>query len=168
MFRASHRRCACTVAALIFPLVAKTADAQIRFKRAAADCNLARRAFDNPFHDSRGWYMRRYQWHVSYQLASLGVGYALHRTTSLPAWASAGIPSVGIGLLPHVRQTLIANQPINPADWAFDLVNRSTPAMWAVAHKKDHEGNGIQWKRHAITLGVFAVAYAALSCYSSP
>ena len=156
------------VAAFALTVDSAAAGAQVRFKRPTVDCNLARKAFDNPFHDSRGWWMRRYLWHAGFQVGSLGVGYGLHRFTSLPTWAAAGTPTIGLGLLPHVRQTLIGDATINSADWAFDLWNRSTPTIWAVAHKKDHDGGGIRWKRHAVALGVFLVGYAALSCFSSP
>jgi hypothetical protein len=62
----------------------------------AADCRLARSAYENPFSDSRGWSMRRYQWHAFY------AGPRPPRRTELqddknPKGASAAIATVGIG-----------------------------------------------------------------------
>jgi len=47
------------------------------------DCSLARRAYDNPFSDSRGWSMRRYQWHGFYAGLSTLAAYGIHKTTIL-------------------------------------------------------------------------------------
>lgn len=127
------------------------------------DCNLARRAYDNPFSDSRGWSMRRYEWHGFYAGLSTLAAYGIHKTTRLPAWASAAIASVGIGLVPHIRGGLIKRDyPVNALDWSFDALNRSAPSFVVLGNY------GNKWQSKAIAATSFVGGYLALACYSSP
>ena len=127
------------------------------------DCNLARRAYDNPFSDSRGWSMRRYQWHGFYAGLSTLAAYGIHKSTRLPAWASAAIASVGIGLVPHIRGGLIKRDyPVNALDWSFDALNRSAPSFFVLG------GRGNNWQSKTIAATSFVGGYLALACYSSP
>jgi len=130
---------------------------------AAADCRLARQAYDNPFSDSRGWSMRRYQWHAFYAGLSTAAAYGIHKTTRLPKWASAAIATVGIGLVPHIRGGLIKRDyPVHVLDWSFDVMNRSAPAFFVLGQ------SGNNWKSRTLAATTFVGGYLALACYSSP
>jgi len=129
----------------------------------AADCRLARQAYDNPFSDSRGWSMRRYQWHAFYAGLSTAAAYGIHKTTRLPTWASAAIATVGIGLVPHIRSGLIMRDyPVHVLDWIFDVMNRSAPAFFVLGQSGDN------WKSRTLAATTFVGGYLALACYSSP
>ena len=128
-----------------------------------ADCRLARQAYDNPFSDSRGWSMRRYQWHAFYAGLSTVAAYGIHKTTRLPTWASAAIATVGIGLVPHIRSGLIMREyPVHVLDWSFDVMNRSAPAFFVLGQSGDN------WKSRTLAATTFVGGYLALACYSSP
>ena len=129
----------------------------------AADCRLARRAYDNPFSDSRGWSMRRYQWHAFYAGLSTAAAYGIHKTTKLPKWASAAIATVGIGLVPHIRSGLIMHEyPVHALDWGFDVLNRGAPTFLVLGESGDN------WKSRTLAATTFVGGYLALACYSSP
>jgi hypothetical protein len=124
---------------------------------------LARRAYDNPFSDSRGWSMRRYQWHAFYAGLSTLTAYGIHKTTKLPAWASAAVATVGIGLLPHIRGGLIKHDyKVNPLDWGFDMFNRGAPTILLVGQ------SGNTWQSRTLAATTLVGGYFALACYSSP
>jgi hypothetical protein len=126
------------------------------------DCNLARKAYDDPFSDSHGWHMRRYEWHAFYAGLSVAAAEALHRTTHMPRWASATTATIAIGLLPHVRGVIRHRYPFRGADWAFDLVNRSAPlVVW-------RESLDRSWTQRAGTAAGYVGSYLALACYASP
>lgn len=132
------------------------------------DCDITRNAFDNPFSDTKGYVLPRYQWHAAYAGGTLALGYALHRWGKLPPWAASTIATLGIGLVPHVRGYLKGTYAINPADWSFDLWNRSTPTFWAIAHRHDDSSSGVHWRRHAIATGTWTLGYLATVCFASP
>jgi hypothetical protein len=124
---------------------------------------LARRAYDNPFSDSRGWEMRRYQWHAFYAGLSTLTAYGIHRTTKLPTWASAAVATVGIGVLPHIRGGLIKRDyKVNALDWGFDVFNRGAPTILVVGQ------SGNNWQSKTLAATTFVGGYFALACYSSP
>ena len=126
------------------------------------DCNLARRAYDDPFSDSRGWHMRRYEWHAFYAGLSVATAEALHRTTRMPRWASAVTATIALGLVPHVRGLIRHKYPFDGPDWAFDLVNRSAPLfVWRGTLDRT-------WTERAATAAGYAGAYLSLACYASP
>ena len=144
-------------------LVSATHAAQSQTTHSASDCRLARRAYDNPFSDSRGWSMRRYEWHAFYAGLSTLTAYGIHKTTKLPSWASAAIATVGIGLVPHIRGGLIRRDyAINALDWSFDVVNRGAPAFVALGQ------SGKSWESKTLAATAFVGSYLALACYSSP
>jgi hypothetical protein len=127
------------------------------------DCNLARPAYDNPFSDSRGWTMRRYEWHAFYAGLSTLTAYGIHKTTKLPAWASATIATVGIGLLPHIRGGLIKHEyGVNALDWGFDVLDRGAPALLVLGR------SGHTWQSKTLAATTLVAGYFALACYSSP
>lgn len=153
--RRGVRRLAC-VLILCFTGHVVHAQAPIR------DCNLARRAYDDPFADSHGWHMRRYEWHAFYAGLSLATAEALHRTTRMPRWASAVTASLALGLVPHVRGVIRHKYPFDGRDWAFDLVNRSAPVFaWRASRDQS------MTERTATAAG-YVGAYLSLACYASP
>lgn len=126
------------------------------------DCNLARRAYDDPFSDSHGWHMRRYEWHAFYAGLSIATAEALHRVTHMPRWASAATATIALGLVPHVRGLIRHKYPFDGPDWAFDLVNRSAPLLvW-------RESLAQSWTERAATAAGYAGTYLSLVCYASP
>jgi len=132
-------------------------------KPRAADCNLARKSYDNPFSDHSGWSMRRYEWHAFYAGLSTLTAYGIHKTTKLPTWASAAIATVGLGLVPHIRGGLIKHDyPVNALDWSFDVLNRAAPAFIVLGK------SGNNWESKTIAATSFVGGYFALACYSSP
>ena len=145
------------LAVLAFPLASTMAQSAPR------DCNLARRAYDNPFSDRSGWTMRRYQWHGFYAGLSTLTAYGIHKTTKLPRWASATIATVGVGLIPHIRSSLVKHQyDVDTRDWAFDLFNRGAPAVLLVGR------SGNSWQSNSLAAAGFVGGYLALACYASP
>ena len=147
---------------LAFALMLCSAARVVSAQAPARDCNLARRAYDDPFSDSHGWHMRRYEWHAFYAGVSIAAAEALHRTTRMPRWASAVTASLAIGLIPHVRGVIRHTYPFDGRDWAFDLVNRSAPLLvW-------RESLDQSWTTRASTAAGYAGAYLALACYASP
>ena len=144
--------------ALVLCTAAHVAHAQARPR----DCNLARRAYDDPFTDSRGWHMRRYQWHAFYAGLSVATAEAIHRTTRMPRWASAATATVAIGLVPHVRGVIRRRYPFDARDWAFDVVDRSAPLfVWRVSAPQS-------WTSRTVTAAGYAGSYLSLACYASP
>ena len=153
--RRGARRLACV---LILCSTSHVVHAQIH----ARDCNLARRAYDDPFSDSHGWHMRRYEWHAFYAGLSLGASEALHRATHMPRWASAATATLAIGLIPHVRGIIRHKYPFNGRDWAFDLVNRSAPLfVW-------RESVDQSWSERSAMAAGYVGGYLSLACYASP
>jgi hypothetical protein len=145
--------------ALLLCTTARVAHAQQARPR---DCNLARQAYDDPFADSRGWHMRRYQWHTFYAGLSVATAEVIHRTTHMPRWASAATATVAIGLVPHVRGVIRHRYPFDARDWAFDLVNRSAPLfVWRATRPQP-------WASRAATAAGYAASYLSLACYASP
>ena len=153
--RRGARRLACV---LIFCSTSRMVHAQAPTR----DCNLARRAYDDPFSDSHGWHMRRYEWHAFYAGLSVAAAEALHRTTHMPRWASAATATIAIGLIPHVRGVIRHKYPFDGPDWAFDLVDRSAPlVVW-------RESLDQPWTERAATAAAYVGAYLSLACYASP
>ena len=153
--RRGARRLACV---LIFCSTSRIVNAQAP----ARDCNLARRAYDDPFSDSHGWHMRRYEWHAFYAGLSVAAAEALHRTTHMPRWASAATATIAIGLIPHVRGVIRHKYPFDGPDWAFDLVDRSAPlVVW-------RESLDQPWTGRAMTAAAYVGGYLSLACYASP
>jgi len=147
----------------MFIVPAAVSAAQTTTTPPAPDCNLARRAYDNPFSDSQGWSMRRYQWHAFYAGLSTLTAYGIHKTTKLPPWASAAVATVGIGLLPHIRGGLIKHDyKVNTLDWGFDVFNRGAPTILVVGQ------SGNNWQSKTLAATTFVGGYFALACYSSP
>jgi hypothetical protein len=138
----------------------------IRFTSGPADCNLARKAFDNPFSDSRGFTLRRYEWHAFYAALSIGTAEALHRATGWPRWSTALISSVGIGVVPHLRQLAMAAngaRTIDAKDWVFDAYVRSAPLfVW----RPGASGGNPRSKTRAAA--AFVDGYLSLACFASP
>lgn len=125
------------------------------------DCNLARVAWDNPL-GSGGWYMRRWEWHVTYAATSLIASEALHRTTHIPRLASAIATTIALGLLPHVVGLARHSYPFNPGDVGFDALNRGLSlVVWTGS-------SGATWQSKTLAITTFVSAYAALACYASP
>lgn len=127
------------------------------------DCDLAERRYDNPFADHSGWYMRRYEWHAFYAVASTATAEGIHRLTHLPRWASAVTATVALGVVPHLRSGVFERRyPINPPDWGFDLFNRAAPLFVWYGLK------GGTWQSGAASGAAYVVGYATLACYASP
>lgn len=125
------------------------------------DCNLARKAGDDPF-GGKGFYLRRWQWHVGYAAASTLTAEALHQTTGMPRLASALTATLALGLMPHAIGLATHQYRLNLADVAFDLVDRSTAILlWTGT-------SGGTWQSKTLALTTFAGAYGALACYASP
>jgi hypothetical protein len=122
----------------------------------AQDCNLARRAFDNPFSDSRGWWMPRYAWHGFYAGAGVAVGEVLHRATKRPRWQTAIAAGVATSLVWHVRGLVRKQYGFSPRDWAFDFFVRSAPLLL--------------WDQRPRTLAATTLigGYFSLACFASP
>lgn len=134
-------------AILALTLSATQLDAQaLRFTR--PDCRVWESRFENPLSDSHGWRMPRVAWHATFAATSKVSELAL-RKVGAPKWIARLIPSVGIGLVPHLRWQLRYGGTIDPLDWTFDLNNRSLPMY------------GSNWK-------MWAVTYAATACFGSP
>jgi hypothetical protein len=126
----------------------------------APDRCLSCSAYDNPFgkgslalapgqNGEGGWWMRRYQWHLAYAGASLGIDY-LARKLGVGETPAAVGTSLVLGLGPHLLQ----QQPrIDAADWIADLWIRSTP----VAQRGGWRGSAI-----------WTAGYAFLSSYANP
>ena len=150
---------------VLFISTARIGAQSIRFVNRPADCNLARKAYDNPFSDSHGFMLRRYQWHLFFAAVSTGSAEALHQATGWPRWSTALITSVGFGVVPHVRQTLMASggqRTIDVKDWAFDGLIRSAPLILRTG-----SGRGSR-QANAIAAVGFVGAYLSLACYASP
>lgn len=128
--------------------------AQIR--QPGPDCNLARRAGDNPFTDraGSGWYMRRYEWHAFYIGAAFGISEALHQTTGWQRRITAFVPAIGIGLVPHVRGAVRHTYAIDPLDWTFDAYRAAIPLLLTMPKKQ--------------SIPVIVLGYVALACFASP
>jgi hypothetical protein len=126
------------------------------------DCNLARKSFDNPFSDSHGYTLRRYQWHAAYVTAGVLVGEGIHRVTHLPRWASFIIAGTTIKVIPHVRGVVAHRYPFNGRDWAFDGFIGAAPAIaWT-------GWTGGNWQSRALGATTLAGGYFALACFASP
>jgi hypothetical protein len=136
----------------------------IRFVNQRPDCALGRKAYDNPFSDSHGFVLRRYQWHLFYAALSTGGAEALHQVTGWPRWSTALITSVGLGLVPHLRQTVMADgqRTINTRDWAFDGLIRSAPLIFRTGRR------GGNWQSRTLAATEFVGGYLSLACYASP
>jgi hypothetical protein len=128
----------------------------------APDCNLARRAFDNPFGDGAGFQMRRYQWHIARAAGSGLLGEGLHRTTRLPRWASYAIAGVGIGVLPHVRGVSLGFYSFNLRDWSFDAFLSATPLLMLETWSDS------SWKVRTLGTTTLVAGYLAGACYAQP
>jgi hypothetical protein len=117
----------------------------------APDRCLSCYAGDNPFtiNPDRGWWMRRYQWHIAYASASLGVDYLARKLGVNETPAAVGT-SLLLGLGPHLAQH---RARIDGADWIADLWIRSTP----VAERFGLKGSA-----------VWSAGYAFLASYASP
>jgi hypothetical protein len=160
-------RRAMTIVALLAVAIGPAHAQRLEIAMQPANCALADQAFDNPFSDATGWTMRRYQWHGFYAALSLTAAYVIHRATGLPPWLSATVASVGIGLVPHIRGGLIRRDyPIDPADWAFDAWNRSTPLLWVLGTRSADSAHRTRAALSAAA--IYAGGYAALACHASP
>lgn len=154
--------------ALVFLLFVSTSPIgaqSVRFVNQPADCNLARKAYDNPFSDSHGFIMRRYQWHLFFAALSTGSAEALHQVTGWPRWSTALITSVGLGVVPHLRQTVMASgghRMIDAKDWMFDGLIRSAPLILRTG-----TGRGSR-QANALAAAGFIGGYLSLACYASP
>jgi hypothetical protein len=130
-----------------------------RVVQPAPDCNLGRRAFDNPFSDTKGYVQPRIAWHVEYAVGTALLTWAIDKATPLPKWASATTATVLVGVVPHARSVFWQRRyPINPGDLAFDLVNRSTPFVMVSSAPA----------RRWLAFSTWLAADALLSCLSSP
>jgi hypothetical protein len=90
---------------------------------------------DNPVDHTHYYTMPRIAWDVAYPLASLGIAKIIEKTTSLSPKVSAWIPTIGIGVLPHVVGRIEGRYPIS-IHMAFTAVNRSAPLVFAAKDKK--------------------------------
>lgn len=128
----------------------------IRFETQAPNCNLREKMYDNPISYNHGWYMPRYQWHILYAGASLGLSEGLHKITKLPRKVTAPISVFAVGSVPHLLGGIVKRQyPINYPDWIFDLNDRALPLYLLQDNK---------W----MGLGEFSIVYLATYCYASP
>ena len=126
------------------------------------DCNLARKSFDNPFSDSHGYSLRRYQWHAAYATTGAIVGETIHRTTGLPRWASFLIAGTTIKVIPHVRGVMEHRYAFNGRDWAFDAFIGAAPLIaWA-------GWTGGNWQSRALGATTLVGGYFSLACFASP
>lgn len=123
------------------------------------DCRLTRSAYDNPLSDTQGYWQPRIAWHAEYAALSFAAAYTIHRVTHLSPMWSAAVTTVGLGLIPHIRGSLMnGTYPIHPMDWAFDMWDRGMPFVWAAS-------GDYGYKRPAL---VWLAGYAALACYAEP
>ena len=143
------------------------AEAQaIQWKPSPLGCDVTKRAFDNPFSDTKGYWQPRIMWHAEYGLGTWALGYGLYKATKMPPWLATSIATIGIGFVPHIRGYVKGQYAINISDWTFDGWNRAAPTFWAIAHRDD--ANGIVWKNHVVATATYLVGYAALMCFASP
>jgi hypothetical protein len=162
---ASSTRRTALVLFLLLVCVAPIRAQSVRFVNQPPDCDLARKAYDNPFSDSHGFVLRRYQWHAFYAALSTGSAEALHRITGWPRWSTALITSVGIGVVPHLRQTVMAadgHRTINARDWAFDAFIRSAPLILRTGR------SARSWQSKTLVATRFVGGYLTLACFASP
>ncbi|HVX41501.1 MAG TPA: hypothetical protein VHB25_18220 [Gemmatimonadaceae bacterium] len=130
------------------------------------DCDLGRRAFDDPFIDGRGITQPRILWHLEFAAGSLALSYVLHRVVRLPWWASTAV-TVGVGVVPHIRGGIIQRRyPINPGDWVFDFWDRAVPAAWAANHHDDPKQSRV--RSLGTSFEKWLAGYAATACFASP
>lgn len=128
----------------------------------APDCDLARKAYDNPFSDHHGYVLRRYQWHAAYASASAVTGEVIHRATGLPRWASFLISGTAIKVVPHVRGVMQHRYPFNARDWAFDGFIGAAPLIaWA-------GWTGGDWRSRVLGATTLTMGYVGLACFASP
>lgn len=146
------------VVALLLVLTSASAMAQGDSSR--RDCNLARRAYDNPL-PGVGFVLRRWQWHATYALTSVAAAELLHQV-GMPRSAAAVAATLAIGLMPHAIGIATHQYRFNLSDVVFDLVDRSAPLVLWVG------SSGNTWQSKTLALTTFASAYGALACYASP
>jgi hypothetical protein len=139
--------------------IARDLPAQRLIAPPTRDCRLTRSAYDNPFSDGSGYWQPRIAWHAEYAALSLAVAYTIHRVTHLPPMWSAAVTTLGLGLLPHIRGSLINDTyPVHSMDWAFDVWNRGTPFVWAVGRDRGYTKPALVW----------LAGYAGLACWAEP
>lgn len=145
--------------ALSFAFCTEATAQGLKVTQPPPDCNLGRRAFDNPFSDTKGYWQPRVLWHAEYAVGTAALSWGIHKVTRLPKWASATIAAVGVGVVPHFRSVILQRRyPINPGDIAFDAVNRGTPYVFVSSQPR-----GV-WT----AFGVWLATDMALSCFASP
>jgi len=162
--RGSARALLFAAVSALTPIAATPAQGwQIR--QPSPDCDLTRRAYENPFTDRHHYIQPRLAWHIEYAVASMAIAYAVHRA-GLPRWAST-LTAVGLGVAPHIRGGLIQGRyPINPGDAVFDAWNRAVPAYWAAGTFDDTTPGRARSRAHAV--GVWLGGYVASACFASP
>lgn len=152
----------------LWVLAAPLAAQGLKITQPAPDCALARKTFDNPFSDSKGWVMRRYEWHTFYVSLSGVTALALRHAPFAPSWlrgriGSGAVTAVGLGIVPHVRSVLIQRRyPIDPLDLAFDLWDKSGTLVGGLG------ASGATWQSRTLAATTWAGGYLALMCYASP
>ena len=137
---------------------------RIRRDPTVHDCALARPAFDNPFSDTAGWTMRRYQWHIMYAGLTTGAAVGIHKATGLSPAKSAALATIAVGFVPHIRGYARGSYGINIGDWIADGWMRSAPAWFVLGHSD----GGDETKTHLLAASSYLLGYAATACYASP
>jgi len=136
-----------------------------QIRQPSPDCDLTRRAYENPFTDGHHYIQPRLAWHIEYAVGSIAVAYVVHRL-GLPRWAST-LTAIGLGVAPHIRSGLIQRRyPINPGDVVFDVWDRAVPAYWASGAFDDTTSDRARDRAHAV--GVWLGGYVATACFASP
>lgn len=138
------------IRAVALPMFASVLGAQ------QPDCNLARKAFDNPFSDTRGWEMPRSAWHFAYGVAGVAIGETVHRVTKRPRWQTAIATGIATSAIWHLRGYARKQYEFNARDWAFDFFVRSAPLLL--------------WDQRPRLLAATTLAggYFSLACFANP
>lgn len=134
----------------------------VRVVAHAPMCNPFARRFDPVWVNGWGWTMPRVGWHALYPTVTYGLARGLHAMGVNAKVAAIGA-SVGVGLVPHLRQASLGLKhgsvyELNAPDWIFDLWNRSLPSV-AMLSTRQHTTRD---------LAIYAVGDLTLSCFASP
>jgi hypothetical protein len=141
---------------LLLAILALPAGAQ------APDCNLARKMYDNPFGDGKGFMLRRYEWHLAGAVGSAAAGELLYRATPMPRWASYAVGGFAVRTLPHIRGVSMGFYSFNLRDWTFDAFIGAVPLLTLETWTDS------SWKVRLLGTSTIIAGYLAGACYASP
>lgn len=126
------------------------------------NCHVFAPHVDQPFDHTHSFTQPAIAWDAEAAGLSLGTGMLL-KHLGAPWWVAGALPTIGFGLVPHLIGWRTGRYNIDVAHWTFVLVNRATPAVWAVAHRDD--STHTVWTTHAKAAALWLAADASLSCF---